>query len=125
MRPVRVLDIEVLEVSGVEPIGVGAFDPATLSEGIGLVPGWPPAGLAVVDPTSADTRWATAVAIVVGVRTSAPKSGLRGIIVRWLDGAGNEGLRVFDLAVLTCAPGTCNVDPAVPGPLLTELGLKT
>ena len=123
-RPVRITSIEVVASSGVELIGMGAFDPASVSEGIGLVSGWPPAGLTIVDPTAGAPGWTTDVAIVIGIRTTDPKSGLRGVVVRWVDGAGQEGQRVFDLAVLTCAPGACSVDPSEPGPMLTELGLK-
>lgn len=124
IRPLRITSIEVLETSGLDQIGAGAYDPKTVSQGIGLVPGWPPSGLGVVDPGDSSVPWASEVSIVVGVRTTQPKSGLRGVPIRWVDGAGNPAERVVDVAVLTCAPDACEVDAGAPGALLLELGLK-
>lgn len=120
-RPVRITDVVVLHASGIEVVGIGAFEPAT--ERVGLVPGWPPAGPSIKDPRANEMTWSGAVDVLVGVRVVAPKSGFRGIEVRWVDGEGAPGREVFDLAVVTCAPGACVVEAEDADPLLRELGL--
>lgn len=122
-RPVTVVALEVSHARGVEILGVGAFEPNP--DATGLVPGWPPQGryekdVRDVGPGSA--TWSGDVFTVVGVRTTEPKSGLRGVDVRCIDGDGLAGGRIFDLAVVTCAPGACVADAADPD-LLRELGL--
>lgn len=122
-RPVTVTSVELVHARGIEILGVGAYEPNP--DAIGLAPGWPPQGrydrdVRDVGPGSA--TWGGAVFTVVGIRTTEPKSGLRGIDVRWIDGNGIAGGRIFDLAVVTCAPGACVADTADPD-LLRELGL--
>jgi hypothetical protein len=123
-RPVRITSIEIVSQSGVEVIGVGAFDPDEAGTGIGLVPGWPPPGFdSLVHGADTYSReWNGPVYSVVGIRTTEARSGLRGVAVRWLDGDGASRGRVFDIAVITCAPTAC--DPEREGDvLLRDLGL--
>jgi len=123
--PITITAVELLNYANVEILGVGAFDPEANPSGIGLVPGWPPEGREpYVDPVTSGKAWPRYVSVVVGIRTTAAKSGLRGIQVSWIDGGGNRGSRVFDIAVLTCAPGACEVDAGDAEPLLRELGLQ-
>ncbi|MDQ3552812.1 MAG: hypothetical protein M3395_00160 [Chloroflexota bacterium] len=125
-RPVRITSIEVLRSSGVEVIGIGAFDPVELGSGIGLVAGWPPIGydLRVRDETTLTEEWPGDVYTTIGVRTLEPRSGLRGILVRWVDADGVSGSRAFDLAVLTCAAEACTAAMLEDHDLLlSELGL--
>jgi len=41
-RPVTVTAVELIRSTGIEGIGVGAFDPDGEGTAIGLAPGWPP-----------------------------------------------------------------------------------
>ena len=123
-RPVTVTAVEILHARGIEVLGGGAYEPRP--DSIGLVPGWPPQApyaTGIGDTIRSRVTFSGEVHTVVGIRTTAPKSGLRGIKVRWVDGDGVAGTRTFDLAVLTCAPGACHVDSADPDPMLRELGL--
>jgi hypothetical protein len=122
-RPVTVTAVEIVHARGVEILGVGAFEPDP--DASGLVPDWPPQGRYekdVRDVGPASASWTGDVFTLVGVRTTEPKSGLRGIDVRWIDGDGVAGGRIFDLAVVTCAPGACVAD-AADADLLRQLGL--
>ncbi len=105
----RITSVDVLRGSGVEAIGIGAFDPDALGSGICLVPCWPPDGYESVvrDKAALTTEWSGAVYTTIGVRTLEPLSGLRGIVVRWVDADGVPGTKTFDYAVLTCALGAC------------------
>jgi hypothetical protein len=123
-RPVRITGISVVRVSGLEILGFGAMDSA--AAGIGLVPGWPPpAPYLMRDPLEPAAVWEGHVQVLIGIRTTAPKSGLRGVRLLWTDGDGRPGSRVFDTAVLTCAPDACDLEPdAATEALLRELGLR-
>jgi hypothetical protein len=122
-RPVLITAITIPHMRGLDVLGVGAYEPNP--DSIGLVPGWPPEGRYAKDvkPLATEQSWPGEVHTVVGLRITEAKSGLRGIDVRWVDGAGKAGGRTFDLAVLTCAPGACEVDSATADPMLKELGL--
>lgn len=78
--------------------------------GLGLVPDWPPQDppIEVRDGIDEEIEWPATVQIVIGIRTTEPISGLRGILVRWRDGNEVETSKVFDSAVVTCAPDACN-----------------
>jgi hypothetical protein len=121
-RPVRITGIEVVHSRGIEVLGSGAFEPDP--DGTGSVPGWPPPGINLTLASDLPSmHWPGAVETVLGIRTTAPKSGLRGIEVRWVDGTGVAGGRTFDIAVYTCAPGACEVAAGDADELLRELGL--
>lgn len=122
-RPVTIMAIEVLHSRGIEVMGVGAFDPDVEDSGVGMVPGWPPVDppIRVEEELGDAVEWDGLVAPLVGVRTTEAKSGLRGIEIRWRDADGIEGSRVYDLAVVTCAPGACEVQST--DQFLRELGL--
>jgi hypothetical protein len=125
-RPLRITSVDVLRSSGVEVIGMGAFDPDELGSGIGLVPGWPPEGydLRIREEATLTEEWPGDVYTTIGVRTLEPRSGLRGIVVGWVDADGVPGSKTFDLAVLTCTAEACS--PAILEDhdlLLPELGL--
>lgn len=125
-RPVVITDIDVLARTNVELIGRGIFEPD--DEGIGLVPGWPPdvrSGRLDLRAIEQGTEWGGQVSPVLGIRTTAPRSGLRGVVVTWIDGNGKRGSEIFDFAVQTCAPGACERDPGEDDWLLKELGLFT
>jgi hypothetical protein len=124
-RPVRITGVEVIHSRGVAVLGIGAFDPDVEGTGLGLVPGWPPGepAIAIRDPVAGRIAWYGAVAVLVGVRTTEPKSGLRGIEIRWVDANGAPGSRIFDFAVITCAPGVCETTAGEPESRLRELGL--
>jgi hypothetical protein len=114
--PFRLTAIDVVHGTGIEVVGRGVIVPR--GEIIGLVPDWPPEPrfqILPFDPN--EVREAFAVP-VLGIRLTAPVAGLRGIEVGWVDGRGDAGARVFDLAVVTC-PG-CGDDSE---PALRELGL--
>jgi hypothetical protein len=122
-RPVSVMAVDILHYRGIEVLGVSAFEPD--DESIGLVPGWPPAGYEerdFRDPLAGGVQWSAEVDLIVGIRTREPRSGLRGLRVRWIDGDGVVGEHTSDLAVLTCAPRTCD-DGDTDEALLMELGL--
>ena len=121
--PITITAVEVLSYANAEIVGSRAFLAGGASTA-DIVRGWPPNGEAFMDPTTTEEEWSVPVAIVVGVRTTGPKSGIRGVQVKWMDGAGNRGSHTFDTAVLTCAPGACEVDPANAEPMLRELGLQ-
>ena len=121
-RPVRITGVEVIHSEGIEIVGIGAVEPGP--DGIGLVPGWPPQGLAFAQaPDLFAVEWSGPVNTLFGVRTTAPISGLRGVEVRWVDANGVAGARMFDIAVYTCAPGACDVEADDADPVLRELGL--
>jgi hypothetical protein len=123
-RPVTVSEVRVIHASGVQVLGAGLFDPATRPQGIGLILGWPPPGYEIVDPADEPIGWPGEIAVVVGLRTVEPRSGLRGVLVRWVDGTNTQGERVFDMAVLTCAPAACELRGDDETALLIELGLQ-
>ena len=123
-RPVVITDIDVLAWTNIEIIGRAVIEPD--GEAIGLVPNWPPgAGSGRLDLRALQdgSEWGGSVSPVLGIRTTAPKSGLRGVVVSWIDGDGNRGSETFDFAVQTCAPGACDRDPDEDYWLLEELGL--
>lgn len=124
-RPVTITGVEVIHSKGVAMLGIGAFDPDVEGVGIALVPGWPPGepAIAIRDPVAGRIAWYGAVAVLVGVRTTEPKSGFRGIEIRWVDANGASGSRIFDFAVITCAPGVCETTAGEPESRLRELGL--
>lgn len=125
-RPVVITDIDVLAWTNVEIVGRGIFEPG--DEEIGLVPGWPPqvrSGRLELRGIEQGTEWFGHVSPILGIRTTAPMSGLRGVTVSWIDGDGNRGSETFDFAVQTCAPGACERDPGDDDWLLKELGLVT
>jgi hypothetical protein len=123
-RPVVITDIEVLAWTNIEIVGRGVFEPA--DEEIGLVHEWPPdtrSGRLDLRALEDGAEWEGDISPILGIRTTAPKSGLRGVVVSWIDGDGNRGSETFDFAVQTCAPGACNRDPGEDDWLLKELGL--
>jgi len=123
-RPIVITDIDVLAWANIEIIGQGVFEPA--GEAIGLVPGWPPdTGSGRLDLRALEdgAEWHDNVSPILGIRTTAPKSGLRGVVVSWSVCDGKRGSETFDLAVQTCAPAACDRDPAEDDWLLKELGL--
>lgn len=125
-RPFVITDIDVLTWTNIEIIGRGIFE--SDDEGIGLVPDWPPdtrSGRLDLRAIEDGTEWDGHVSPVLGIRTTAPKSGLRGVMVSWIDGDGHQGREIFDFAVQTCAPGACDRDPGDDDWLLKELGLLT
>ncbi len=123
--PVRVTGIEVLHASGVEVIGIGTYDGQDQRSGVGLVPGWPPelVTVPILDPRAGDAVIAGTANAVIGIRVTAPVSGLRGIRVSWVDGTGRAGSRLWDLAVITCAPGACSPADVESDAVLRDLGL--
>lgn len=121
-RSVGITGIRVIHAVGIEVVGYGAME--STGEGIGLVPGWPPAPpYAMRDPFAPGVTWDGEVQPLVGGRVIEPKSGLRGIEVAWSDADGIAGSRVFDFAVITCGPRACARQPDDATPLLRELGL--
>ncbi len=123
-RPVVITDIEVLARTNIEIVGRGVLEPD--DEAIGLVGGWPPdTRFSRLDLRAVEdgVEWEGDVSPILGIRTTAPKSGLRGVVVSWIDGDGNRGSETFDVAVQTCAPGACDRDPGGDDWLLKELGL--
>lgn len=122
-RPIVITDIDVVAWTNIEIIGRGVIEP-----GIGLVPDWPPdtpyrrLDLGAVED---GTEWDGDVWPILGIRTTAPRSGLRGVVLSWIDGDGNPGSKTFDFAVQTCAPGACDRDLSEDHWLLKELGLIT
>ena len=122
--PATISAVEVLESRGVEVLEIGAFDPEVAGVGLGLVPEWPPKDPDVEIHDALDVEWPGIVQIAIGVRTTEPVSGLRGILVRWRDAAGEEVTEVFDVAVVTCAPSACDEAGEEPDEwALEELGL--
>ncbi|MDQ3938062.1 MAG: hypothetical protein M3253_05205, partial [Chloroflexota bacterium] len=125
-RPVRITSVRVVALSGMELIGIGAFDPEEVGSGIGAVPGWPPIGydIRALDDQTHSVDWPAAVYTVVGVRITEPQGGLRGVVVDWIDGDGVSGSEIFDIAALNCAPGACDEPGASDhSRLLNQLGL--
>jgi hypothetical protein len=123
-RPIVITDIDVLATANIEIVGRGVFEPA--GEPLGLVPDWPPdirTGRLDVRAIEDGVEWGDRVTPVLGVRTTGPKSGLRGVVVSWIDADGNPGSETFDFAVQTCAPEACDRDPSEDEWLLQELGL--
>lgn len=123
-RPFVITGIEVLASANIEIIGRGVFQAD--GEEVGLVPDWPPdIGSGRVDLRALEdgTEWVGNVSPILGIRTTAPRSGLRGVVVSWIDGEGNPGSMTFDFAVQTCAPGACDGDSSGDEWLLKELGL--
>lgn len=125
-RPIRITHVEVIHSVGLEVIGVGAFDSEAAGSGVGLVPGWPPVDLPVpiLDPRTDDATFRGVPGGLIGMRITAPVSGLRGIRVSWVDSNGRAGGRVWDLAVITCSPSACTSDELADSDLaLRRLGL--
>lgn len=123
-RPFVITGIDVLVSANIEIVGRGVFQ--SDGEAIGLMPGWPPeTGSGRLDLRAIEdgTEWTGDVSPILGVRTMATTSGLRGVVVSWIDGDGNRGSRTFDFAVLTCAPGACDGASSEDERLLEELGL--
>lgn len=123
-RPVRITEVTIVQTTGLDVLGVGWIDSDSTESGIGLVPEWPPAGVTMHDGLSEPVSAPGDIGIIVGIRTTAPKSGLRGVIIRWMDGTGGSSNRTIDLAVVTCSPRTCEAE-GDSAPLLRELGLLT
>ncbi len=123
-RPFVITGIDVLASANIEIIGRGVFQ--SDGEGIGLAADWPPdmgSGRLDLRALEDGTEWVGNVSPILGIRTTAPKSGLRGVVVSWIDGEGNRGSRTFDFAVQTCAPGACDRVSSEDDWLLKELGL--
>jgi hypothetical protein len=122
---IRVVAIELIVSSGVELVGVGAFDARGIDVGVGLVPGWPPAqpALDAVGDETYQRDWPDPSVFVLGIEVQATKAGFRGIRTRWIDESGLQRTSVLDVAAVTCSEPAC---PAIGGSneqLLCELGL--
>ena len=124
-RPITITDVEVLHLVGLVVVGIGALDVESAGVGLSMVLGWPPADVAVpiVDPRSGDATFAGLPLALVGLRTTAVVSGLRGVRVSWIDADGRPGSRVWDLAIVTCSPGMCPSGDAETEEILRDLGL--
>lgn len=118
-----ITSVDVLTTHGVRVLGLGARQLELSANGIGLVPGWPPADFDVdrFDRDIFATPWIGPVQVLVGVETLEEKSGLRGLRIGWSTGQGVH-YELVDLAVLTCSPGAC-ANPDDNEGLLKELGL--
>jgi hypothetical protein len=89
----------VLAWTNVEIVGRGVLEPD--DEAIGLVAGWPPDtrhGRLDLRALQDGSEWEGQITPILGIRTTAPKSGLRGVVVSWIDGEGNRGSETFDFA---------------------------
>lgn len=122
---IRVVAIELIYSSGVELVGVGAFDASGVDVGVGLVPGWPPAqpALDAVGDGTYQRDWPDPSVFVLGIEVQASKAGFRGIRTRWIDQSGAQRVSVQDIAAVTCSDPSC---PPIGGSneqLLCELGL--
>ncbi len=111
-RPLRLTNIEVIRRNGFTVVGVGAFNPDEAGSGLGVAPGWPPEGYALraQDEVTYAVEWDGPVLAVVGLETSEPQAGLRGVSVTWVDAQGVTGVKHFDIALLSCEPEACELD---------------
>ena len=122
---IKIVAIELITSSGVELVGVGAFDASSVDVGVGLVPGWPPAQPAL-DTMGDETYlrdWPDPSVFILGIEVQATKAGFRGIRTLWIDQSGVQRVSVQDVAAVTCSDPAC---PAIGGSneqLLCELGL--
>lgn len=127
-RPVRITAVRVVHLRGVEIVGIGALEEPVV--GIGLVPGWPPESrpgdppYELRDPLADGVTLEGRFEIVLGIRVLEPKSGLRGVVLEWIDGSGARGRRVVDIAVVGCNRAACPTEPDGEE-LAMELGLLT
>jgi len=121
-RPLTVTSVKVIARSGIEVVGVAAAPEGPSM--IGLLAGWPVAGSRYKDVESGRLAYTGPIEIVVGVRTTAPRSGMRGVEVTWIDARGATGSRVYDIAAATCAPATCTLPEDDIDSFLRNLGLE-
>jgi hypothetical protein len=122
---IRVVAIELIASSGVELVGVGAFDGSRVDVGVGLVPGWPPAEptLDTVGDETYQRDWPDPSVFVLGIEVQATRAGFRGIRTRWIDESGAQRTSVQDVAAVTCSDPSCPAIGESKEQLLCELGL--
>lgn len=106
--PIQIEEVSIVHANGVEVIGVGAFAPGG-GGAPGLVEGWPPATATkqVVGADLPSAEWSGPVAILIGMQTTAERSGFRGVRVVWREANGERHVDVSDVAAVHCAPPGC------------------
>ncbi len=123
---IRIQSVEVLHARGIELIGRGAYDAASVEMQLGFIEGWPPVGwdIQAFDSEIYEIEWPGAVVLVLGIEVRGEKAGLRGLRMVWRDATGDEHVSVLDLAVVTCSATACDPDTTTSDELLLDLGLR-